>query len=553
MIRFHVLITLMVGWNSLASAHVLENFRWLDVARTVAISSTSVTISYDCDLKVSASKRPPAQIDSDGDGKVSEDEARSFMVATRDYLVADLAVLQGSEMLKVVPMEQGEGDPDGRMRAVLTAELSQQRDTTDSVLTIIDPAFLLAQIDSGEAVPSTLVRAGDGVHLLTERGEETVETQIASTASNRIRVRRDSPVLLAVAEVASSPAFVEESGDGRLRAAIGAQSLSPWMVIGSLVVAMFLGAVHALTPGHGKTIVAAYLVGTKGRIRDAVYLGLIVTFAHSLSVFLLGAVALAASRYVMQQTLANYLGLVSGLLVLGFGLALLFGRLRRSGSMASVLPVEEHPHEHALGGEPHVHHEHEHTHPSGGRSNLVHAHAHLHLGTEKHGPAAEHVHSHAESAMAHSHDHGSGSSSHHTHEDGHSHDHKVEHSHGGSPHVHTVPGELTKRGLLALGIAGGMVPCTDAIVVLLIAVAVGRILFGLAIIAAFSMGLAAVLIGIGMIMITSRPLVERLAGGAASRVMQVYLPIGSAILVTLLGFGIVVRVLMTMGIVSVHI
>jgi ABC-type nickel/cobalt efflux system permease component RcnA len=129
------------------------------------------------------------------------------------------------------------------------------------------------------------------------------------------------------------------------------------------------------------------------------------------------------------------------------------------------------------------------------------------------------------------------------------------HSHdGGAMHSHAVPtpDNLSLKGLIALGVSGGIVPCPDAIVVLLVAVALHRILFGLAIIGSFSVGLAAVLIIIGILMVTARPLMERISGGTNSKFTQLYLPVGSAAVVMLLGLGIMGKVLIDLGIVSIH-
>lgn len=120
------------------------------------------------------------------------------------------------------------------------------------------------------------------------------------------------------------------------------------------------GAVHAVSPGHGKAMVAAYLVGTRGRPRHAVALGLMVTLTHTIGVFALGAVALALSQYVLPETLFPWLNLVSGLLVVGVGAAVLRGHLRR-------LRAGRHGHAH----DHHHGHEHHHGHDHG------HGHSHL--------------------------------------------------------------------------------------------------------------------------------------------------------------------------------
>src|SRR5205807_2766383 len=109
---------------------------------------------------------------------------------------------------------------------------------------------------------------------------------------------------------------------------IGRSHLSALVVLAALAAALFWGAAHALSPGHGKTIVTAYLVGQRGTPRHAALLGLIVTATHTVGVFGLGLVTLALSRFIVPEQLYPWLNLVSGLLVVGIGAAVLSTRLR---------------------------------------------------------------------------------------------------------------------------------------------------------------------------------------------------------------------------------
>jgi nickel/cobalt exporter len=97
------------------------------------------------------------------------------------------------------------------------------------------------------------------------------------------------------------------------------------MLLG-LLAAFAFGAVHALSPGHGKTLVAAYLVGSRGTARHAVFLGLMVTFTHTISVFALGLITLYLSRFVLPETITPVLGAISGVTIVWVGAALLYRR-----------------------------------------------------------------------------------------------------------------------------------------------------------------------------------------------------------------------------------
>jgi ABC-type nickel/cobalt efflux system permease component RcnA len=126
-----------------------------------------------------------------------------------------------------------------------------------------------------------------------------------------------------------------------------------------LLAAFGWGAVHALSPGHGKAMVAAYLVGARGTARHAVALGLTVTVTHTIGVFALGAVALALSAYVLPEDLYPWLNLVSGLLVLGVGASVMRARVRRARTPA------QHDHHHDHDHDPGHPHDHGHEHGSG--------------------------------------------------------------------------------------------------------------------------------------------------------------------------------------------
>jgi nickel/cobalt exporter len=268
---------------------------------------------------------------------------------------------------------------------------------------------------------------------------------------------------------------------------IARHALTPGIMLLGLLIAFVFGSFHALSPGHGKTMVAAYLVGSRGTSRHAVVLGLIVTITHTLGVFALGIITLFASRYIVPEKLYPFLSAVSGLAVFGVGLWLLVSRLRGISTG----------------------HDHSHTHD----------HSHEHIPDDHaHGPDEIHLHET---------DHT------HTHDDGHA------HSHGFGSHTHAVPdGPITMRSLLALGISGGIVPCPSALVVLLSAVALHRIVYGMALITAFSIGLATVLIVIGLMVVSTRHWFERFPMGEG---LLRRLPVVSAAAITLIGLMLIVR------------
>jgi nickel/cobalt transporter (NicO) family protein len=283
------------------------------------------------------------------------------------------------------------------------------------------------------------------------------------------------------------------------------------MILIAMVVAFGLGGAHALTPGHGKTIVAAYLVGSRGTMKHAVLLGAMVTLTHTISVFALGFATLFLFRFIVPEKITEILGVVSGLSILLLGAWMLLKRLRHRAAPA------HHHHHH---GE-HHHHDHAHGH--------THSHDEQHAHDHRHGHARDHSHSHGEQ---HAHDHHHNHTADHTHDQAHGHDHH--HHDGPGGHSHVPEGDITWGNLITLAVSGGMVPCESALVLLLSAVALGRVGLGLLLLLAFSLGLAGVLMATGMVVLfAKRALPQRSAGHRSPWVKWV--PVGSAAMVTLIG------------------
>ncbi len=241
--------------------------------------------------------------------------------------------------------------------------------------------------------------------------------------------------------------------------------------------AIALGALHAFEPGHGKTIIAAYMIGSRGRALDGMFLGLIVTFTHTFSVIILGIIARMLSHTYSEGQLHGWLGLFSAILILAVGLWML--RQRLSGSSG---------------------------------------HHHLHLfgkGDHDHGQAHSHAHNDEHDHHTHSHD---------------------AHNHGHSHHAHSQatdqPVKHDRLNLLLLGISGGLIPCPAAIATLLAAIAAGRIAQGLTMVIFFSLGLGLVMMTIGAALAHAGKFTRKInASPDFSRRMGIL----SAVIITILG------------------
>jgi ABC-type nickel/cobalt efflux system permease component RcnA len=287
-----------------------------------------------------------------------------------------------------------------------------------------------------------------------------------------------------------------------------------WFVLTAALIAAALGGLHALEPGHGKTIVAAYLVGSQGKAVHALLLGLIVTVTHTAGVYALGLITLYASKYIVPDHLYPWLGISSGLTIALLGLYMLGRRYAGHG--------HTHGHHHHSGPFGHSHdHElvppHEHYHHPGLSHQLTND-------LPGHGGAPA-------LPPAHAHEH------HH-------------HDHQGPGHSHGEHSLFSHRQLVMLGVTGGIIPCPAALVVLLSAIALHRVAFGLYLIVAFSLGLAIVLISIGLVTVYARRLLSQIPSDGP--LVNRWLPMASATVITCLGVGIAAQALLTLGVIHVR-
>jgi len=253
----------------------------------------------------------------------------------------------------------------------------------------------------------------------------------------------------------------------------------------------WIGAVHAATPGHGKTIAAAYIVGARGRPIDAVILGAFVTLSHTTGIVLVGVLASLGSVWLVPQRVEAYLALATGLLVVGLGSWMLLTQrdiLALAMGAPSITPPAygtDHPHGDAVG----------------------HAHAHAHDDDPDR--------RHAESLAWHSHGWG------------------TYHSH----RLDLVTERRPELGvLLALAVVGGILPDPSALAILLAALSSGRVLLGLASVVVFSLGFAATLLIVGII---AAQVGEKILGWLSS-IWAMRAQIATTLLI--LGMGVVLTV-----------
>jgi nickel/cobalt exporter len=451
-----------------AAAHPLGNF---SVSRYsgLAIGPDRITVHYVVDMAEIPTFSELGRVDADGDGAASTGELRAYATRLASRLVAGVRLEAGGRPVRLSVMRAGARTRPGqgsldimRIEATFAGSLPSERTS----LAYRDSNYP-ARVGWREIVAYGV--GGQGI------ATSTVPSQSSSDALRSYpRDSLSSPPEITVAAVETDPAAAPAAaGEGAVARAPGrdlaagfaglvGREISPGFVAAAILLAVGFGALHALGPGHGKAIMAAYLVSAEGRVRHAVRVGVAVSVMHTLAVVGLGAATLWASALFPPEAVYPWLSLVSGAAVAAVGAWLLRARLRAHRA----------PHGHGADG----HH---------------------------HG--------------AHGHHHGGG------------------HGHSHAPVAGRDP--LGARGLVAVALSGGLLPSPSALVVLLGAVALHRVALGVALVSAFSVGLAAALSAIGVIVIKARGVAAARLGGRVGAL----LPIVSAGAIAAAGLFLVIR------------
>jgi nickel/cobalt transporter (NicO) family protein len=305
---------------------------------------------------------------------------------------------------------------------------------------------------------------------------------------------------------------------------VGRRHLTLGVGLLAVLLAMVLGAGHAFLPGHGKTIMAAYLVGKRGRFRDVLTVGATVTVTHTAGVLAIGLV-LSVSATLAPTVVEQDLAVLSGLIVAGVGLWLLISAVRHRsrattvGDELAVLATVDGP------APAHVQ-------PTVSAAKPAYAGAAAltlpSTGVMEGGHPAHPGHRHARSGPLH---------------------HHHDHQHGGSTAAGPADastGGFSKKGLVGLGVAGGLVPSPSALLVLLAAVALGRTAFGIVLVLGYGVGMALALTAAGLLLLRLRGRLGRIAGDLRLRRLSGLLralPVLTACLVLVVGIGLALQAL----------
>jgi nickel/cobalt transporter (NicO) family protein len=452
-----------------ATAHPMGNFSINHYARWQA-SGGQLELRYVLDMAEIPTITEKSTLDRDGKGIVTAAEKTTYLASRAADLAGHLALTINGSPARIVPQDAtvelrpGAASLD-TMRVAFRAVMPLEQTTLRRGCTVTyrDDNYpqrtgwkeIVVSAERGVSVIDSDAPTVDQSHELNVYPTDpSIATPQRTTTQFTLRggggvIAPSSTTSTPNLSVRSTPTANRSTPQDAFTQSVTAARLTPTVIAVSLLLALLFGGLHALSPGHGKTMVAAYLVGTHGTIRHAVLLGMVVTLTHTLVVYAVGLLTLIASRYVVPERLYPIISLLSGGMVFLLGLGMLAQRL---WTLLSV--------------------------PRG-----------RHTAPEREGDYAEEWDRFATD------------------------DADTEDRPFTAVGVPETGAAISTRALIALGISGGALPCPSALVVLLSAIALHRAAFGLLLIVAYSLGLALVLTLIGIAVVKARGLLSRAPSG----------------------------------------
>ncbi len=539
------LVALLV-MPALAQAHPLGNFT-INHYAGLRIEENRILLDVVIDHAEIPAFQARLVLDLDGDGEMSADELDAGRVATCTDLARSLELGVDGVARSVTLTAAGLAFPAG------AGGLSTMRSTCAFVAQLTSGLNAPARITFSDRSYSErlgwreIVTSGSGVTVASRSGE-------LRTTSPSSRLTNYPPELLAVAladlqievlvtpgglqlppleipdamplpgsagSAASDGEVARTAGDvtggseaapgtsaavpggvgiGELPAIFRTADLTPLVLLASILTAAALGAGHALTPGHGKTLMAAYLVGTRGTPVHAAGLGLSVALSHTLGILALAALVVGAQGLLPADVVVRTAPIIAAISIVVVGGWMLQGEARRRWKVSAVNRAHHRTDAHEQEHDPHEH---------GNGHGQGHGH-------EAHGHEA-----HGNEHAAHEH----------------------EHSHGGIRHSHLPPAgsTISWRSLFVLGLAGGLIPSASALLILLGSIAAGRPAFGFVLIVAFGLGMALVMGGIGLALVVARGRFDRVGATTWLGRARGYLPLAASLVVVGFGFHLTIQ------------
>src|SRR3954447_1713217 len=462
---FGVSAVILLAGSGAAQAHPLGNFT-INLYDGLIVRADGVDVDYVVDMAEIPAFEEKQTIDANGDGTLDPTETATYVTNTCSRLAGGVTLGVANDPVPVRPAGAGtvafppgagglstmrlECPMHGRV-VVREGQPVAYRDGNFAgrigwhEITVVGDRLAVLDSDAPSTSVSARLTASPANLLQSPLDQRTASFQVGGATG------------VAAAPVTDATATISRNFGDRLTSAFaglvttGGSTPLLWML--ALATALAIGGIHELGPGHGKTLIAAYLVGSDARPRQVVLVGAAVSVMHTASVVVLGLAVLVAGQAFTPEVAYRWTTIASGAVVAGLGLYLFTTRLRHARK------------------------------------------------TREHDPAH---------ARAHDHDHG---------------------------HTHERP--TGRFGLATLAVSGGILPSPSALIALLAAVAIGRVVFGLALVLAFGLGLASVLVAVGFGTIKARSTMDR----RLSRRVATWAPIASAAGIAMLGTVLVMRTL----------
>jgi nickel/cobalt exporter len=466
---------------SVALAHPLGNFT-INHYAGITVGPTEITLDVVIDMAEIPAFQERQRIDADGDGEVSDTELASAGPAACAVLASSIELAIDGRPTRLMPSSAAMSFPPGLGGlATMRLECGYGADVElpmgrESAITFADQSY------SDRIGWREVVASGDGAQVTADGLPATSpSTRLTAYPEDLLSEPLDirSATIVAVPDN-TAPGPVQSPGAaGAVAAAIPggiggelpdifkAVDLTPLVLLVSIATALALGAGHALTPGHGKTLMAAYFVGTRGTPLHAVGLGLAVTVSHTLGILVLASLVVGAQEALPPDVVVRTAPVIAAATIVAIGGWMLIGEVRRRRAAARSRAGDA---------------GHAHGHPPADAAGL--------------------------------------------------------HSHGGIRHSHVPsPGStIGWRGLFALGLAGGLIPSTSALFILLGSIVAGRPAFGFVLVVVFGLGMALVMTGVGLAMVVARERLDRLPSGSSLGGLARNAPLVAAVVV--LAFGV---------------
>jgi ABC-type nickel/cobalt efflux system permease component RcnA len=497
-------VAIWVALPAAASAHPLGNFT-INHFADITVAPKEIRLDVVIDMAEIPTFQERQHMDTDGDGTVSDAEAAAVQAPACARQMGDLRLSVDGAAARLDPTSAAIHFPAG-LGGLSTMRL--ECSFVAALATPLAPSTPIAfeDVSYPERIGwREIIATGDGVSLDTgglpaTSASNRLTHYPADLISQPLDIRSAALVATAVTApaatappvapaVPAAPAPATAAGavpggivGGDVPSIFREVDLTPLVLLLSIATAFALGAGHAVTPGHGKTLMAAYLVGTRGTPIHAVGLGLSVTVSHTLGILVIAALVVGAQGLLAPDVVVRAAPAIAAVTIAGLGGWMLIAEVRKRRAARRAAVAHAHAHEHGV--------EHEHD------DHRADAH--------EHGPAT--------------------------------------HSHGGVVHSH-VPADgstLSWRGLFALGLAGGLIPSTSALFILLGSIVAGRPAFGFVLVVVFGLGMAAVMTGVGLTIVLARGRLDRVPSTSGIGRAARQLPLVAAVVV--LSFGVYLSV-----------